>query len=164
MDFQLKDVLEMLGPNAGLMFAAWIFLQFVQSRYIASYEDYRALIDRYRSQAPDDPRRRSVADEILVHRRRCTQMRRATNFGAASAMALTGSLVAAALTSMLHADFLKYVSAPLAIIGLLLVLVAAVLVYKENNELQAAMDRELSDVPDLRKHLQPGGKALQHSP
>jgi hypothetical protein len=153
MNFDLKDVLQTIGPNAGLLFAAWIFLQFVQTRYIASYDQYRALIDLYRGASGNERRRGSLGEEIFVYRRRCEQMRIATNLGVASAIALITSLVAAALTSMLRLDFLKFVSAPLAIIGLLLVAAAAVLVYKENNELRSAMDRELSDLPDLGKRL-----------
>ena len=50
MDFELKDLLEAIGPNATLIFAAWIFLSFLQQRYTAAYDRYRALVPRQRGQ------------------------------------------------------------------------------------------------------------------
>src|SRR5436305_1444599 len=34
--FDLKDLLQAIGPTASLVFAAWIFLSFLESRYVAA--------------------------------------------------------------------------------------------------------------------------------
>jgi hypothetical protein len=49
MDFELKDVLGAIGPSASIVFAAWIFMGFLQQRYTAAYERYRSLIEDYRN-------------------------------------------------------------------------------------------------------------------
>jgi hypothetical protein len=74
-DFRLKDLLEALGPTASLIFAAWIFLTFLQSRYTASYERYRTLIDEFRHHDNRDHRRNSLRDQILEYKLRCEKKR-----------------------------------------------------------------------------------------
>jgi hypothetical protein len=80
-EFDLKDLLEAVGPTASLIFAAWIFLTFLQARYTAAYERFRALIAELRSHRGQDQRRTSLRQQILLYKRRCEQMRLATNIG-----------------------------------------------------------------------------------
>jgi hypothetical protein len=86
--FELKDLLQALGPTASLIFAAWIFLSFLQSRYSAAYERYRSLLDEFRQHSNRDRRRESLHEQILEYKRRCEQMRRATNLGVIAAICL----------------------------------------------------------------------------
>jgi hypothetical protein len=48
MEFKLKDVLDAVGPTASLIFAAWIYLSFLQQRYSSGYQNYRDLVSMYR--------------------------------------------------------------------------------------------------------------------
>jgi len=148
--YSLKDVLQAVGPTASLIFAAWIFLSFLQQRYTTAYEMYRSLIDEYRQGNLHDQRKRSVRDQIMMYKHRCEQMRLATNIGVIAAMLLISTLIAAAIYTVFpEAMFLKHVSTACAIIGLLLVICAAVVVVRENLQLQRVIDSELTDLPDL---------------
>jgi hypothetical protein len=151
-DFELKDLLEALGPTASLIFAAWIFLSFLQSRYSAAYERYRALINEFRQHQGRDRRRRSLQDQILEYKLRCEQMRRATNLGVIAAIDLIAVLLFGAL-GVIFPDVaaVKYLCALCAMSGLLLVIWAAVIVVIENSRLQLIIDSDLSDVPELRE-------------
>jgi hypothetical protein len=48
MTFELKDILTAIGPNASIVFAAWIFMGFLQQRYSVALERYRSLIEQCR--------------------------------------------------------------------------------------------------------------------
>jgi hypothetical protein len=154
MDFELKDFLEALGPTASLIFAAWIFLSFLQSRYTAAYERYRSLISEYREGLEDDKRRRNIRDEILLYKQRVEQMRRATNIGVIAAILLISTLVTAGLNVMLgELPVLKYMSSLCALAGLVLVAVAAAYVIRENTLIQRAVEQEPADVGDIDKRV-----------
>jgi hypothetical protein len=153
--FELKDLLEALGPTASLIFAAWIFLTFLQSRYTSAYERYRALIDEFRQHENRDRRRESLHEQILEYKLRCEQMRRATTVGVIAAIDLIAVLLLGALGVMApDATILKYLCALCAISGLLLVVWAAAIVIVENSRLQLIIDSDLSDVPELREGAQ----------
>jgi hypothetical protein len=136
--FELKDVLTAVGPTASLIFAAWIFLTFLQQRYTSAYERYRALISEYRQGGLHDQRKRSVRDQILLYKLRCERMRWATNIGVVSAIVLIGTLISSALYTVSRLEFLKYVATTCAVAGLLLVVWAAIVVLRENIEIQHA--------------------------
>jgi hypothetical protein len=150
--FDLKDVLQAVGPTASLIFAAWIFLSYLQQRYSSSYERYRALIDEFRHHPEKDQRHASLLEQILEYKRRCQQMRLATHIGLLAAIILISSIIFAAL-NMIDDDIaaFKFLSAGLAILGLLLVIWAAILVILENLRLQLIIDSDLSDVPELEQ-------------
>jgi Protein of unknown function (DUF2721) len=150
MDFKLKDVLDAIGPTAALVFAAWIFLSFLQQRYVAAYDRYRLLIRDYREAQQAEQRRQNIKDQILLYKRRCQQMRIATNLGVIAALFLLLTLVLGAVNAMFpNLDFLKYPGAASAVIGLCLVIVSAVIVIMENTLIQHAIESELADIPDL---------------
>jgi hypothetical protein len=161
--FELKDVLTAVGPTASLIFAAWIFLSFLQQRYTSAYERYRSLISEYRQSDLRDQRKTSVRDQILLYKLRCERMRWATNIGVVSAIVLICTLIAGALYTVSHVEFLKYVSTACAIGGLLLVIWAAVVVLRENIEIQHAIDSELTDLPDLARPtgVRPPGEPIR---
>jgi hypothetical protein len=44
MTSQLGDILKTIGSSAAIIFAAWIFMGFLQQRYDAAVDRYRSLI------------------------------------------------------------------------------------------------------------------------
>jgi hypothetical protein len=68
--FDMKDLLQALGPTASLIFAAWIFLSFLQARYTTAHQLYRALIAVFREHNERDDRRRSLGDQVLEYKHR----------------------------------------------------------------------------------------------
>jgi len=48
MSFEMKDLLSSVGPAASLIFAAWIFLQLLNSWYMAAFDMYRSFVKEYR--------------------------------------------------------------------------------------------------------------------
>src|SRR4051812_36811349 len=161
MDFSMKDLLQAIGPSASLIFASWIFLSFLQTRYTAAYDRYRALIQERRErlrdggdQAPEDGDRhqRSVKDQIALYRRRCEQMRYATNVGVFAAILLIVTILCGGLQVVMpQLGALRYVGAAGALLGLGLLVVAAVFVIAENVLIQHAMNDEAADLPESRE-------------
>jgi hypothetical protein len=150
MSFELKDLLQAIGPTASLIFAAWIFLSFLQQRYTTAYELYRALLSELRQHKEQDPRRASLCGQIMEYKHRCEQMRLAAHIGLLAAIALISTIVMAALNTIDdRLVALKYLAALLSVVGLLLVIWAAVLVLIENLRLQRIIDSDLSDIPEL---------------
>jgi hypothetical protein len=151
MNFDPDDFMKAIGPNASLIFAAWIFLTFLQARYTNAYERYRALVEQYRSSSDGDKRHRNVKAQVFLYKRRCDQMRNATNIGVIAAILLIVSLIASGLGVIFsEASFLKYVIAASSLLGLVLVICAAALVIMENSSIREVLDNETSDL-DLRE-------------
>jgi hypothetical protein len=150
-NFELKDFLEAVGPTASLIFASWIFLSFLQSRYTAAYERYRAMLDEHRENgARNDRRQKSLARQIRLYKQRCEQMRVATNIGVVAAMLLIVTIVSGGAQVVVpDVRFLRFVGAGSAMLGLVLLIVAAAFVLRENSLIQRAIDDETSDVPEL---------------
>lgn len=154
MHFELKDVLGAAGPTASLIFAAWIFLSFLQERYTGAYERYRALVSEYRERHGQgqlsEARERSIRAQVLLYKRRCEQMRTATNTGVASAIVLIVGVIAGVVGLVAPAlAAAKYVSVGAVVLGLFLVIVAATYVPVENTSLERAINAEIEDVPEL---------------
>ena len=148
--FDLKDVLQAVGPTASLIFAAWIFLSYLEQRYSAAYERYRALVAEFREHAKQDQRSQSLVKQIMELKVRCQQMRLATHLGLIAAILLIISIICGALNAIdEHITAFRLLSAGTAILGLTLIIWAAVLVMIENWRLQRAIEIELSDLPAL---------------
>jgi hypothetical protein len=158
MTFQFKDVLNAIGPTAGLIFAAWIFLSFLQTRYSESYERYRALINEYRNYKNDtrsDPHQASVASQILLYKRRCGQMRAATNIGVVAAMFLILTIILGVFQVVLpQMTWIKYIGLLSSLFGLILLIAASRFVLLENTLIQKAIDDEVSDLQNLEEASQ----------
>jgi hypothetical protein len=87
-------------------------------------------------------------------------MRSATNIGVTSAILLIGALISGALGTMYDtASLWKYLTALCAIVGLLLVVWAAVLVIAENHTVQQLMEVDMSDLPELGERTHDEGTA-----
>lgn len=147
MAFELKDVVGAVGPSAALAFAAWLFLQLLQQRYSAAYSRYRELVDAMRGSL-QGKRREVVKNEIDVYRKRVRLMMWATNIGLVAAILLVLALVVSGLDAMLHIKWLKYIGGPAIVLGLLLVLPAAVMVIAENAMIARPIDAELADLQE----------------
>lgn len=154
MQFELKDVLTSVGPAASLIFASWIFLTLLNSRYVAAFDMFRSLVSEYRDKQQnrgEDQRRKSVREQILLYKKRCEQMRLSLNIGLVAAMFLIASLTTSAIQiAFPQISILKPISLFGIIIGLLLVIAAAAVVMRENIEIEKALKSELSDLPDLK--------------
>jgi len=148
MDFELKDVMNAVGPSAALAFAAWLFLQLLQQRYSAAYSRYRDLVEAMRGELPDG-RRQTVRDEIDVYHKRVRLMMHATTLGMIGAMLLLLALAISGVDAMLHIDWLKYIGGPAIVVGLLLVLPAAIMVIRENNLIEQPIEAELADLEEF---------------
>jgi hypothetical protein len=150
MDFDLRDVLEAIGPSAALVFASWIFLGFLEQRYVAAYERFRKLVEEYRANQSSETRHENLKDQIRLYRVRCDQMRTATNLGVIAAILLLTSLICGGLEAVFGGIApIKYLGTACAIVGLLLVIAAAVYVIRENTLIRHMLDSEIADIHDV---------------
>lgn len=150
MQFQLSDVLKAIGPTASIIFAAWIFLSFLQSRYDAAIERYRGLLADYRKSEKESDSAGRVKREIEVYARRCTIMSWAISVGLVSAVLFLVTLIGGALDVMFpHSAAITVVSSIAGILGFALVIVAAALVIFDNIGAPNQIRLELNDVPDI---------------
>src|SRR4051812_3934624 len=123
MQFQLSDVLKAIGPTASIIFAAWIFLSFLQARYDAAIQRYRDLLDAYRKGGRGSGSADRVKREIEVYARRCTLMSWAISVGLVSAMLFLATLIGGALDVMFpHTSAIIVVSAIAGVLGFALVM------------------------------------------
>lgn len=159
MHADLRGILPPIGQSASLIFAAFVFMGFLQQRYNATVDRYRAIVDEYRSERIAGKRRQVIHDEIGLYKRRCELMKRGTNCALAAGMLLTATLVFSIWSSMLpNWSVFRYLGILTVIVGLVMVVVACVYVMLENAILQLVIDRELLDQPDLLAHAQPDRK------
>ena len=149
---QLGDVLKAMGPNAAIVFAAWIFMGFLQQRYDAAIDRYRAVIGDYRSGDHDAERGANIKDQILSYRQRCALMAWATLAGLVAAILLIASLMLGAIDVMVPRVAAVTIGGIVAALGgFTLVIVAALIVVAEGQIVRRQMDDELRDVPDLAR-------------
>jgi hypothetical protein len=153
-DFELKDVMDAVGPSAALAFAAWLFLQLLQQRYSAAYSRYRELVNLFRQDA-QGRRREIIKEEIDIYKKRVMYMMYATNIGMTAAILLLLSLVISGLNAMVKLDWLKYIGAPSILLGLLLVIPAAILVIRENLLIRKPIEAELADLGEFGGQAEP---------
>lgn len=152
--FQLKDVLQAIGPTASIVFAAWIFMGFLQQRYDSASERYKATVDQYRDKSLPKERRANLKDQALRYRRRCLLMLRATRAGLLAAMLLISALVVRVADVVFpRYPALAVAGTALAAFGFLLVILSAAIVYGESLVVGRQTDAELLDVPDVAQAI-----------
>ena len=144
------EILKSIGPGASIIFAAWIFVSFLQVRSDAAVERYLETIRQYRSKDASELRLHFLKEEILTYRRRCALMNVASGIGLTSAVALVMTLVVGEL-ALVFPDLrvLTYISLSLALLGLLLIVVAACIVLVEGSIIHQQLEHELQDLPEL---------------
>lgn len=147
---QLGDVLKAIGPNAAIVFAAWIFMGFLQQRYDSAIDRYREAVGDFRTNDHEHGRASNLKDQILTYRHRCELMGWATLVGLVAAISLIAALIFGAL-DILIPDTRPIVVCGIAasIAGFLLVIAAAVIVIVEARVVHRQLDDELRDVDDL---------------
>jgi hypothetical protein len=147
---ELGDVLKAIGPNASIVFAAWIFMTFLQQRYDSATDRYRETVGDYRSNDHDDERAGNLRGQILVYRHRCKLMGWATLIGLVAAILLISALILGAIDVILpKVPLIVGAGTAAAIAGFLLVIVAAIVVIIEGRIVHRQLDDELRDIPDL---------------
>ena len=147
---QLSDVLKAVGPNAAIVFAAWIFMAFLQQRYDGALDRYRTAVGDYRSNQHDPTRADNLKHQVLSYRRRCRLMSGATLVGLLAAILLIGSLIFAALDIIVpKSEIITVCGIATAMGGFVLVIVAAVIVIAEGLVVERQIDDELRDVSNL---------------
>lgn len=147
---QLTDVLKAIGPNASIIFAAWIFMGFLQQRYDGAITRYRDAVGDYRSAEHEGDRASNLKSQVLLYRRRCKLMAWATLVGLIAAILIISSLLFGALDAIAPKIPLIIISGTIAAIaGFALVIVAALIVIVEGLVVSRQIDDELRDVPDL---------------
>jgi hypothetical protein len=150
MHIDLSNILKIIGPAASIIFAAWIFMGFLQQRYDSAVSQYREIIREYRTGELTDERRGNIKDLVLTYRRRCTLMMRANLCGLVSAVLFILTLIAAEVSLAIPGlALLQVASAGGAAVGFAAVIVATVFVIMEGLVTQRQLDSELLDIPDL---------------
>jgi hypothetical protein len=149
---QLGEVLKAIGPNASIVFAAWIFMGFLQQRYDSAIDRYREAVGDYRSNEHDERRAGNLKDQILLYQHRCRLMGSATLLGLVAAILLIGSLMfGAADVLMPKQPVITTAGVLTSMLGFALVILAACFVIAEGRIVRRQLDDELRDVPDLAR-------------
>jgi hypothetical protein len=150
MHFQISDILKAIGPNAAIIFAAWIFLSFLQTRYDSAVDRHRALIEAYRGNEQSSERSNAMKRQIEVYARRCMLMSSAVTVGLASAIFFLITMIGGGLDVIFpHVPAIGFISSISVLLGFFLVLVAAALVIFENVGTPNQIRKELQDLPDV---------------
>ncbi len=150
MQFQLSDVLKAIGPTASIIFAAWIFLSVLQTRYDSAVDRYRDLVRIYRNGDEPAERHDSIKRQIEVYARRCTLMSGAISIGLASAVLLIVTLIGGTLDVVFpHVAAIAAISTVTTLMGLLLVITSAVFMMVDNLGTPGQLRKEVEDIGDI---------------
>jgi len=151
---QLADVLKAVGPNASIIFAAWIFMGFLQQRYDNAVDRYRQSVADYRAHDHEEDRAGNLREQILLLRRRCRLMGRSVLIGLIAAILLISSLIFGALDVIVpRVAAIATGGVVTALAGFALVIVAAGYVIVEGRIVGRQIDDELRDVGDLTREI-----------
>src|SRR5438270_5276009 len=93
MNIDASNILKAIGPAASIIFAAWIFMGFLQQRYDAAVDRYREIVAQYREPDIGDTRRTNIRDAIAIYKHRCELMTTATIIGLVAAILLILTLI-----------------------------------------------------------------------
>ncbi|GGB41835.1 hypothetical protein GCM10011380_34100 [Sphingomonas metalli] len=150
---QLGDVLKAIGPNASIVFAAWIFMGFLQQRYDNAIDRYRAAVGDFRSHDHEGGRAGNLEDQILTYQHRCRLMGTATLLGLVAAILLIAALICGAADVLMpHQPLITAAGIAASVIGCALVIAAAGFVIAEGRIVRRQLDDELRDLPALAGH------------
>lgn len=148
----MDDVLKAIGQPASLIFAAWIFLSYLQQRYSGAFNMYRSLVDAYRHGEPQDVRHTALRAQVQAYRTRCDWMRWATNLGIVSAICFMVALLSGLVEVLAPGhELTTWVGTTASATGLSLVIVAAALTFAENTLSARALDDEVQDIDALKR-------------
>lgn len=159
MTFDVSNMLKAIGPAASIIFAAWIFMGFLQQRFDTAMGRYQTAVEAFRSEGIPEDRRYNIKQQILTYKRRCELMSRANIVGLSAAILLIVTLIAGEVDILVPSlPLVGYLCAASALIGFALVIVATVYVVVEGSITHRQIVSELLDVPDLARSsgLEPG--------
>ena len=147
---QLSDFLKAIGPNAAIIFAAWIYMGFLQQRYDSAVDRFRGAVGDFRSGEHEKERAKNLKDQILIYKRRCYLMGWATTIGLVSAILLITSLMFGGLDVLMpHTPWIAVAGIATSFAGFALIIVAALIVIAEGQPTDRQLDDEIRDVRDL---------------
>ncbi|WP_325415024.1 DUF2721 domain-containing protein [Sphingobium sp.] len=159
---QLGEILKAVGPNAAIVFAAWIFMGFLQQRYDSAIDRYREAVGDYRSNEHADERADNLKDQILSYRHRCRLMSWATLIGLVAAILLIASLIFGALDVMVpKSTLIGFIGTASTLLEFVLVIAAAVIVIAEGRVVNLQLNDELRDIPDLADQAGRSGHSVR---
>ena len=162
---QLSDVLKAIGPNASIVFAAWIFMGFLQQRYDAAFGRYQQAVGDYRSNGHDAGRADNLKAQVLAYRRRCRLMSRASLVGLVAPILLITLLVFGALDVLVpQSATITACGIATAIGGFVLVIAAAFIVIAEGRIVRRQIDDELRAVSTLAEEAGGGVRDRPYDP
>ncbi|MDB5995592.1 MAG: hypothetical protein JWP42_2728, partial [Pseudomonas sp.] len=118
------------------------------------------LVNSFRQDA-QGRRREVIKEEIDIYKKRVMYMMYATNIGMTAAILLLLSLVISGLNAMVKLDWLKYIGGPSILIGLLLVIPAAILVIWENMLIKRPIEAELADLGEFSGQAEPSPRQAE---
>ena len=154
MTIDIASIFKAIGPAASIIFAAWIFMGFLQARYDAAVDRYRAVVGQYREGGNMDARRGNLHDSILVYKKRCEIMNVASIIGLTSAIILVLALMVGELAiAFSSVEALKLFSFGATLIGLFFVIVATSIVLYESLIIHRQLETELLDLPELARGI-----------
>ena len=154
MTIDLANIFKVIGPAASIIFAAWIFMGFLQVRYDAAVDRYRALVGQFRDGQDRDDRRDNLRASILIYKKRCEIMNIASIIGLMSAIILIVALIVGELAIIFaQITLFRYISAFSALIGLSLVIAASAIVLYESLIIHRQLESELLDIPELARGI-----------
>jgi uncharacterized membrane protein YraQ (UPF0718 family) len=156
-------VLKAIGPNASIVFAAWIFMGFLQQRYDGAISRFQKAVGDYRSNDHEEERSGNLKDQILTYVQRCKMMRWATLVGLVSAILLIASLIFGALDVIVpNNPVISIIGTICAIAGFVLVIVATIIVIAEGTIMHRQLKDEVRDVPDLADEAGGNNRSIRH--
>ena len=160
MQINVGDIFKAIGPGASTIFAAWIFVSFLQVRSDAAVERYLDMIQQFRSKDASDARLGFLKEQILTYRRRCALMNVASSIGLSSAVALVLTLIVGELALVFpEVRTFTWVSIVLAIAGFAMIITATVIVLIEGSVIHRQLEHELQDIPELASEGTAGGSS-----
>jgi hypothetical protein len=150
MHINVGDIFKAVGPAASIIFAAWIFVSFLQVRYDSAVERYLDMIKQYRGNEVSASRRDLLKEEILTYRRRCALMNMASVAGLTSAIILVLSLVSGVVVLVFPAlTAVGTLCILLAVLGFLTIIFATAIVMVEGSIIHTQLERQLLDLPEI---------------
>src|ERR1700709_2043726 len=149
---QRGDFLKALGPNAAIVFAAWIFMGFLQQRYDSAINRYREMISDYRVNDNEESRAGTLRAQISPYRTRCSIMQWATLMGLFAAIFLILSLLFSGIDVMMpKVALINDAGTATLMLGFAVVIIAAALVIAEGRIVNRQLEAELNDIPDVKQ-------------
>lgn len=125
---------------------------FLQQRADGAIARYRESIADYRTNDNDQGRANTLKDQILTYRRRCRILEWATLTGLLAAILLIASMILLAFDIIMpKVALINDAGSAAAILGFVLIIVAACLVIVEGRIVNEQLEIELNDIAEVKQ-------------